>query len=78
MLQFPPEIEQKIKKLYPVMRQMKKENKRTKLVTSLNISNCSKHQWRDVYPTPGAHSQPRGTWGQNPTGTPNVENKQTP
>lgn len=30
--QFPPEIEEKRKKLYPIMRQAKKDNKRTKLV----------------------------------------------
>lgn len=71
--QFPPEIEQKRKKLYPVMRQAKKENKRTKLVRDVLYING------EMYTPPTESTpKPRGAWGQNPTGTPTVERQTNP
>ena len=68
--QFPPEIEERRKKLYPVMRQAKKDKKRTKLVRDILYIEG------EVYtpPTESAPAQSNNGQNQGPT----QSSRQTP
>lgn len=70
---FPPEIERKRQKLYPVMKQAKKENKQTELVWDVLYIDGEMYT-----PPPEPTPKPRGALGQNSTGTPTVERQTNP
>lgn len=72
-IQFPPKIEQKRKKLYPVMGQAKKEKKRTKPVRNFL------YIYGEMYtPPPEPTPKLRRAQGQNPTGTPTIKRQTNP